>query len=73
MSEQVTFVFFKDEAEIKGDLELTKKFQQELDSLEERAEELDKQRTQTICSIRYIDAFPIQYFETFKCKALDFT
>ncbi|XP_060590462.1 RNA polymerase-associated protein RTF1 homolog [Ruditapes philippinarum] len=45
----------REEAVLKGDHEMTIKFQQELDSLEERAEDLDKQRSQSISSISYIN------------------
>lgn len=45
----------REEAVLKGDHEMTVKFQQELDSLEERAEDLDKLRSQSISSISYIN------------------
>lgn len=50
----LTFVL-QEEAELNGNIEEQMRYQQELDSLEERAEDLDKQRSSTISSIRSVE------------------
>ncbi|KAH3850855.1 RNA polymerase-associated protein RTF1 homolog [Dreissena polymorpha] len=45
----------RDQAELNGDLEQQIQYQQDLDALEERAEDLDKIRSSTISSISYIN------------------
>lgn len=44
--------FLQEMADLVGDHEKSQKLQAELDELEERADQLDRQRTQTINSIR---------------------
>ncbi|XP_002738082.1 RNA polymerase-associated protein RTF1 homolog, partial [Saccoglossus kowalevskii] len=45
----------RDEADQQGDVEQVKMYAKELEDLEERAEELDKQRTKNISAISYIN------------------
>lgn len=60
----------REEAEINGHLEETVKFQEELDKLEERAEDLDKLRSQAISSISYINQRNRQQNLVEKAKAM---